>query len=207
MDLGELAGRFPSLWHVTFSGGAQRILDEGLKPASVALAELGRGHEASAFRGAITPITGTGATKVTLRDQKVSRKDPGPCLDGITPEEWWTVVNSRSYLFCRARDTERLVASYLGRGYDQEVLTFDTAGLLARCAGSVEVTTVNAGVFPRKTGVTRGRWTFVPLAEFDAHLGSKIKEVTVTSEIEVPPSAVRGRTMRRAGEVGVTPSS
>lgn len=125
-----------------------------------------------------------------LRDQLLTRRDPAPYLDGVTVEEWWELVNGRVYFFSQERPLKRLLASYAERGYGQEVIKFRTEALLAPVAASVEVTTVNAGVFPRQAGPCRGRMTFIPLSDFPASDWSDIKEVTVSCPVPVSEEAI-----------------
>ena len=84
---------------------------------------------------------------------------------------------------------DRMVEASLERGIAQEVITFETRRLLAPVADHVEITTINASVFPRATGPARGRSTFQPLADYAA-LATKIKEVTITVPVQVADAAV-----------------
>lgn len=185
MNLDQLADRFPVLWPVTFDGGWKGIADHGLLRA-IDVAEL----RCSEHRAEITPIEAPAGFRVVLRDQIRSRIDPTPYLDNLTPAEWWRVINSRVYFFCRQRDADVLVDAYLRRRHVQEVIKLRTSQVLRPVMDAVEVATVNAGVFPRTKGPSRGRSTFVSLSDFPAAQASKIKEITVQVPVRISSPAV-----------------
>jgi hypothetical protein len=178
MRVPEIARAFPYLWHVTFDGAWDNILRAGLLPAAVL-------HPARAgtFRSDITAAQQEDEWSAILRDQIKSRNDPSGSLDDMTTDEWWRLVNSRVYFFCRATDAEKLATVYLRRGHAQQVLKVRTLPALDPVADLTEVTTVNAGVFPRVAGPTRGRETFVPLSAFPTNDAKRIKEVTVRGRV------------------------
>ena len=184
MNIDGLVARFPRLWHATYPGGWDGISSSGLRTAADLLAEGGRADEAGALRSEAVTLD-----SATLREQTCNRPDPSPYLDNMTVPEWWTLLNSRSYYFVDREAVDRLGEASLERGIAQEVITFETRRLLGPVADHIEVTTINASVFPRATGPARGRGTFQPLADY-AGLATKIKEVTVTEPIEVADAAV-----------------
>ncbi len=188
MDIDGLVARFPRLWHATYPGGWDGISATGLRTAADLLASGGRADQAGALRPESVSLTTADGT-ATLREQTCNRPDPAPYLDAMTVPEWWTLLNSRSYFFVDREAVDRLVDASIERGIAQEVITFETRRLLGPVADHVEITTVNAGVFPRAAGPARGRSTFQPLADY-AGLAAKIKEVTVTVPVEVADAAV-----------------
>lgn len=188
MDLDSLVARFPRIWHATFPGGWDGIARSGLRSSADLLDGAGRGDESRAVRPddiAVTTADGT----ATLRAQKPNRKDPSPYLDALSVEEWWHLVNSRSYFFGNRDDLDKMVDGCLEQGVGQEVIGFETRRLLGPVADAVEVTTVNVGTFPRASGPVRGRSTFKPLADFTSP-STKIKDITVTVPITVVDNAV-----------------
>lgn len=194
--LADLTDAFPHLWHATFPGAWESIRERGLCPAANFLAELGDLDSISRFRPSIRDLGGA-----VLRDQLRTRSDPSASLDGVTAEEWWAILNGRVYLFCREAPLRDLVASYGARGFDQDVIKFHSGRLLRPVADLVEVTTVNAGVFPRTKGPSRGRGTFIALADF-SRAGTAVKEVTVRGVVPVDEGAVFS--VVRHGADGVT---
>lgn len=188
MELDALVARFPRIWHATFPGGWDGITNSGLKSSADLLDAAGRSDEARAVRPEHTEVPTADGT-ATLRAQTPNRKDPTPYLDALSVEEWWHLLNSRSYFFGNRDDLDKMVNACLEQGIGQEVIGFETRRLLGPIADAVEVTTVNAGSFPRASGPVRGRATFKPLAEFTGQ-SIKIKDITVTVPITVEDNAV-----------------
>jgi hypothetical protein len=185
VDVDQLARRFPNLWHVTFAGGWNGIQRHGfLRTIDVLPGCCG------AQRTEPTSVELADGTQIMLRDQLRTRVDPTRSLDAITPSEWWRLVNSRVYFFCREREVDRLVGSYLGRQLAQEVIKLRTKPALEVLTDQVEVTTVNVGVFPRTRGPSRGRNSFVPLADYAVVDTAKLREVTIVARMPVVSSAI-----------------
>ena len=81
------------------------------------------------------------------------------CLHEVTPEQWYTLLNSKVFFWL---DTERL--SRLRRVYraiPQIVMSIDTEQLLARYAEQTTLTPINTGN-ARRQPAQRGLCTFVP---------------------------------------------
>ena len=188
MNFDDLVSRYPRLWHATFEGGWDGIQSSGLLSAADLLETVGRGSEASAMRPEVVHLDAPFGP-VVLRNQVLSRKDPEPCLDGITVEEWWQLVNGRSYFFVDQDDLQKLVDSCLELGIAQEVITLNTRRLLTDVADQVEVSLVSAGSFPRTTGPSRGPSTFQRIEAFDGN-PVKIKEVTIPVPVTITDTAV-----------------
>jgi hypothetical protein len=181
----QLTQRFPNLWHVTFAGGWEGIQRHGfLRTIDVASESSGK------LRTEITRVETADGTQVMLRDQLRTRADPTRSLDDITPSEWWQLVNSRVYFFCRQRDVNTLVESYIGRRLPQEVIKLRAKPVLEVVADEIEVTTVNVGVFPRTRAPSRGRSSFVPLADYPVADAAKIREITVAARVPIASSAI-----------------
>ncbi len=185
MDVDQLAQRFPNLWHVTFADGWNGIQRHGFLRAIDVLPKRCR-----ALRTEPTCVDMADGTRIMLRDQLRTRVDPTRSLDGITPSEWWQLVNSRVYFFCRQREADTLVDSYLGREFTQEVIKLRTKPLLEVVTKDIEVTTVNVGVFPRTKGPSRGRSSFIPLADYPLADAPKIREITVVARVPATSTAI-----------------
>jgi hypothetical protein len=103
------------------------------------------------------------AEGITVRDQK-----PMPpallerCLIGITPAEWYALLNAKVFFWCDDGRLGRLALPY--KNVPLVVLVVDTASLLARHGERAAVTPFNTGnAKPFKGGpaAPRGRATFV----------------------------------------------
>lgn len=184
MDLRQLATKFPKLWHVTFAGGWAGIHRNRLLRA----VDVDPTHAAS-IRPEPQVVQWDHGGAIVLRDQVRSRTDPPASLDGVSPSQWWRLINGRVYFFPREADAERLVTAYLSKRRPQEVIKFRTTPALEDVATSVEVATVNAGVFPRHSGPSRGQATFVPLGQFP-HTQVSAMEITVIERVPVRSRAV-----------------
>jgi hypothetical protein len=82
VDVGQLAQRFPNLWHVSFAGGWEGIQRHGLL-RTIDVAPDG----CEELRPRLVRVEAPDGTRITLRNQLRSRVDPTPYLDGITPSE------------------------------------------------------------------------------------------------------------------------
>ena len=151
----------PTLYHLTQTENWPSIERHGLL-STQALLDLARlegidrervGHQHRAER-VLLP------NGVIISDQK-----PMPptalkrCLHTMTPEEWYTLLNSKVFFWL---DTERL--SRLRRVYraqPQILMSIDTPRLLARYAERVTLTPINTGN-ARRQPAQRGMCTFVP---------------------------------------------
>jgi hypothetical protein len=101
---------------------------------------------------------------VVLRDQK-----PMPptalkrCLRGMTPEEWYRLLNSKIFLWI---DLDRLNRQRNACGrFSQILYVVKTEKLLEHYASSVELTPINSGNARRRPAV-RGTKTFVPYPDW-----------------------------------------
>ena len=97
---------------------------------------------------------------VVISDQKpMPPKALKPCLHGVTPDQWYALLNSKVFFWL---DTERL--SRLRRVYrtqPQIVMSIDTERLVARHAEQITLTPINTGN-ARRQPAQRGLCTFVP---------------------------------------------
>src|SRR5207248_682261 len=104
MKLAELTAAYPRLWYATFPRAWPSIRARGLLPASDLLARAVDANAARRFRPEIRTLPGG----EVLRDQVTTRRDPTPYLDGVTADDWWALVNTRVYLFCREAPLQKL---------------------------------------------------------------------------------------------------
>lgn len=98
--------------------------------------------------------------EVAIRDQK-----PMPpaalekCLDGMTPAEWYALLNSKVFFWF---DIDRLNRQRRAYGtLPQVVMIIDVEQLLMRHAARIALTPINTGN-ARRRPARRGRHTFVP---------------------------------------------
>ena len=85
------------------------------------------------------------------------------CLVGMTPAEWYRLVNARVFFWF---DFERLNRQRAACAHRQQVvLVVDVERLIARHADQITLTPINSGN-ARRRPATRGRATFVPYQSF-----------------------------------------
>jgi Family of unknown function (DUF7002) len=111
-----------------------------------------------------------------IRDQRpMPTRALEGCLFGLTPADWYALVNARVFFWADADRLNRQRAACESRM--QVVLAIDTARLVAACRERVEVTPINTGNARRKPA-PRGAATFVPYATWlESGWASEAKEL------------------------------
>ncbi len=214
MEPERLAELHPVLYHMADARNWVSIVPHGLLSASALLDRLHVSGDArtpteSSHRPTTVALSGSDGT-VYVRDQHPL--DPSAlasCLDDVTPEAWYRVLNGRVFFWPTRDRLERMLGAY-GHS-EQAVFEVDTRTLLERHAGEVELSHINSGyASQRYPPARRGRFTFVPLRDYTYSARNKIAEVTVLDsvpdifEVTLRVTLRRGRDERalwRAGEV------
>jgi hypothetical protein len=168
----ELVLRYPRLWHMAHAGAWPAIRDHGLMSASTLLDQYGvegdRRHRLlSCRRPNSVPLEAAGRPGAVLRDQK-PMDDPrlSRCLDdGLTPRDWYELLNSRSFFWLSRSRIWRLLGAKAYRDVSQTVLTLDTESLLGAHRDKIWLSPINTGATlfnPQR----RGLQTFRRIAGF-----------------------------------------
>lgn len=158
--------RLPSrVFHLAEEANLDSIRRHGLLSATRLLALTGVPEEEREQRSRThRPEREKLSDGVVIRDQK-----PMPpallerCLVGMTPAEWYALLNAKVFFWCDDARLGRLALPY--KDVPLVVLVVDTAKLLARHGERAAVTPFNTGnAKPFKGGpiAPRGRATFVP---------------------------------------------
>lgn len=168
----ELARKFRRLYHMAEDGSWASIRRHGLLSTTALLDLYGvNGDKRLALearhRAESMPINHPTYGRAVVRDQKPMSDDAlRRCLqDGLTPERWYRILNSKVFFWLTEERLERLLgaAAYADRTHD--VIVLDTESLLAAHAPSVSLAPMNTGCtrpFPHK----RGLRTFQALATY-----------------------------------------
>jgi hypothetical protein len=125
-------------------------------------ARLESGHRPSSER-IYHPTHG----EAVVRDQ-IPMSDEGlaRCLeDGLTPTEWYRLLNSKVFFWLTSERLERLLGARAYRNTPHTILIVDTQALLANHSSRVQLSPINSGCtkpFPHP----RGKKTFQPLAKY-----------------------------------------
>lgn len=192
-----LAADFPRLYHMAEAGSWPSIVRHGLLSTSALLDLFGvRGAERAALELAHRPrsvvITHPEHGSAVVRDQKpMSDKGLRNALGGgLTPRDWYETLNARVFFWLTEERLQRLLNAEAYRTQRQTVLTLDTARLLNRHGGRVQLSHLNTGntkPFPHP----RGPDTFRSLAQYPfdewkkkRHRRDHVVELTV--EYSVP---------------------
>jgi hypothetical protein len=125
-----------------------------------------------------------------IRDQKpMSERALRKCLKGITPTEWYRLLNGKVFFWLTAERVSRLLSARAYRGREHTVLTIDTARLLQNHQREVTLSPINSGstVYNPQP---RGADTFQTLANYPFDVWRKkrgrttaIAELAVTHEV------------------------
>lgn len=102
----------------------------------------------------------------TIRDQ-IPMTDGAleKCLEGLTPTEWYKILNSKVFFWPTEDRLSRLFNARAYRGKVQTILTIDTESFLSKYADLVLLSPINSGstIFkPQPRGLT----TFLSISDF-----------------------------------------
>ncbi len=189
MDPDRLIARHPTLYHIADARNWDSIRASGLLSTSRLLDRFGlvgpgRAILESGHRPKTVAIPAEGPDPTLglayVRDQKPL--DPvalAACLDGMTPEGWFRVLNGRVFFWPTLERRDGMLKAY--RGAEQAVFEVDTRKLLDRHGDRVELSRINSGFAnPAWNNARRGPGTFVPLAACDF---KAIAELTVPGAV------------------------
>lgn len=168
----ELATLYPWLYHMAEAGSWEGIVRHGLLSTSALLdlfevRGVDRERIEAMRRSESVLITHPVHGRAVIRDQK-PMDDTGlkrALLDGITPREWYELLNRNVFFWISEERLNRLLAAREYRTRRQLVLKVRTAELLATHRDRVLLSPMNSGAtkpFPHP----RGRDTFLPITEY-----------------------------------------
>jgi hypothetical protein len=102
-----------------------------------------------------------------VRDQKpIHEPRLAKCLeDGLTPEDWYEILNSYSFFWLSRERVHRLLNAVAYRNLRQTVLTLDTRSLLSAHRDRVRLSPINSGATLFRP-MPRGLGTFKTIADF-----------------------------------------
>jgi len=193
----QLISQYPRLYHMAELGSWPLIQRHGLLSTS-ALLDLFEiaGDERVAIesrhRPECIPIRHDLHGVAVVRDQK-PMDDSGLLRslgDGITPREWYELLNRRVFFWLDTDRLDRLLKAKAYRERRQTVLTIDTAQLLQRHSDRVRLSPINSGA-TKPMPAPRGRNTFLPVADYPydswrKKRGARGAVVELTVEYAVP---------------------
>jgi uncharacterized protein DUF7002 len=170
VEPGVIASIYPRLYHLTHVDNWDLIRRIGLLSASALLDLFGVDGEIrrlieSSNRRELVPIRHATYGVAILRDQK-PMDDRGlerALSDGITPEEWYRLVNRHVFFWVDRGRVDRLLGARAYRRERHALLVARTRELLDRHAPRTVLSPLNTGA-TKPMPHPRGRNCFVPLA-------------------------------------------
>lgn len=106
--------------------------------------------------------------RAQIRDNKPLREQfLKECLNDMSMQQWYELLNRKVFFWVRPERLETLLSARAYRSRSHDVLTFDTAALLARHGGTAALASINTGATLYPSAPTRGRGTFATVVDFD----------------------------------------
>ncbi len=182
-ELAELLREHPRLWHMAEAGSWPAIRAHGLLSTSALLDRFGvEGPAREAVEAARRPEKvrlgrGADVSRETLptddgawavvRDNKPlnERKLARALLDGLTPPDWYRLLNARVFLWLSRERLLRLLGAQAYRDEAHDVIEVESAPLVAAHRGRITLSPINSGA----TGpfaAPRGLRTFLPIEDY-----------------------------------------
>lgn len=167
-----MVATYPRLWHMAHDGAWPAIRDHGLMSAAALVDAYGlQGNSRDTLLRCRRPESVTlarnGLPGAVLRDQKpMSDAALAGCLeDGMTPAQWYELLNSRSFFWLSRDRIWRLLRARAYRCRPQTVLTVDTRSLVAVHRERIWLSPINSGstLFRPQP---RSAATFLRIADF-----------------------------------------
>ncbi len=151
MDVDSLVACYPKLYHMAERDTWPSIKANGLLSTSAALDCLGihgaqRRRLEQEHRPEKVPIGPVGQ-QIVLRDQKPMSPEriADALIDGTTPQQWYRFLNGRVFMWAEEKRLHGLLKARPYRNLEHDVLTIDTASLMAEYAPSVWLCRLNSG--------------------------------------------------------------
>lgn len=166
MDPERLALRYPVLFHMAESGSWESIRERGLLSTSALLDlfEVEGGERItieSTRRPEIVRLEHPEHGVALVRDNKpMQEKALEKCLYGMTPREWYELLNWRVFFWVERKRLLKLLGARAYRDRPHLVLEVDTAKLLERHADRVTLSPINSGATFAMNPASRGPDTF-----------------------------------------------
>lgn len=166
MDPERLALRYPVLFHMAESGSWESIRERGLLSTSALLDlfEVEGGERItieSTRRPEIVRLEHPEHGVALVRDNKpMQEKALEKCLYGMTPLEWYELLNRRVFFWVERKRLLKLLGARAYRDRPHLVLEVDTAKLLERHADRVTLSPINSGATFAMNPASRGPDTF-----------------------------------------------
>src|SRR2546427_5701554 len=151
MTVDQLVLHYPRLYHMANAGTWESIRARGLLSTSALLDLFAVNGEQrfrieSCHRPDSVEITHPQHGTVVIRDQAPMRERAlGKCLDGITPREWYELLNRKAFFWVTQARVETLLGARLYRAKEHTVIEIDTKSLVSQHGDHVTLSPINSG--------------------------------------------------------------
>jgi hypothetical protein len=172
VDVQELIGNYPRLFHMAAARSWPSIAAQGLLPtrdivASSALTETERAAILTQPRPRPVYLDHPVLGAVTLRDQSpLHRHILEAVLIDMTVPQWLATLNDRIYFWLHPKRLATLLQSRPNRDAEHDVLTVDTASLVAAHHGQIRLSAINSGATQWPSAPPRGAKTFLTIEDY-----------------------------------------
>jgi hypothetical protein len=183
LDLQQLVERYPSLYHMAEDRSWESIRRLGLLSTSALLDRFGiEGEERFAIESARRPeivrIEHPEHGVALVHDNKpMQEKSLEKCLYGMTPREWYELLNRRVFFWVEWKRLLKLLGARANKDRPHLVLEVETAELLDRHIERVTLSPINSGATFPLGPAPRGSDTFRRIA--DHPKGKPVVELAV----------------------------
>ena len=166
-----LAELYPQIYHMAEDGSWDSIRQRGLL-STTALLDLYeiKGEERLAIESQHRPksvlLDHPRYGPAVVRDQIPMRESSlEQCLDGMTPREWYELLNGKVFFWATRQRLLRLLSARAYRNRTHSVLTIDMQQLVARYSERLRLSPINSGSTIYKPQ-PRGRQTFKQMRDY-----------------------------------------
>jgi hypothetical protein len=171
VDAEQLAALHPLVYHMAEDGSWPSIRERGLL-STQAIVDLYQPDDetrveilAAVRRRKIT-LTRNGLPGITIRDQLPAKFLHACMNEGVSPQEYLDVLNSRVFFWVSIQRLKTLLHARLYRNLRHTVLRVDTAELLRAYQGRVQLAPYNTGSMHVPNAPKRGPDVFTDLADY-----------------------------------------
>ena len=147
----QFVARYPRLYHMAECGSWPSIKRHGLLSTSALLQLFGVGGPErlrleSQWRPESVTIDHPEHGVAVIRDQRhMPPKALELVLDGMTPSEWYQLLNGKTFFWVAERDLKKFLNAALYRARPHDVLTVDTREMLRRHRDRITLAPFNTG--------------------------------------------------------------
>lgn len=151
MEVGDLAARYPVLYHMAEKDTWPSIREHGLLSTTAILDRFNvNGVQRIALEDRHRPekiTVGPRGSLFVLRDQKPMAPDrlASAFTDGTTPSQWYHFLNSKVFMWAQEHRLLGLLNARAYRALEHDVLTINTRTLLAQHADRIWLCRMNSG--------------------------------------------------------------